>query len=97
MICPKFNKMSKTFIDDPLADSPTWIHEMPAHIKTAETAELVADGIRKQDQALLCRGKFGPTTLNFWLRFLSSSSSTLYIEAASLRLVGWLRFGEECE
>ena len=91
MTCPRFDK---TLTNDPLTDSPTWIQEMLTHPKTAE---LVADGVPKQDQALPCRGIFGPTTLNFWLGFLRSSSSTQYIEAASLRLVGWLRFGEECE
>ena len=33
MICRRFDKISKTLINDSLTDSPTWIQEMLAHLK----------------------------------------------------------------
>ena len=33
--CPRFDKISKTLMTDSLSDSPTWIQEMLAHLKTS--------------------------------------------------------------
>ena len=38
-ICPRVDKISKTWINDSLTDSPTWIQEMLAHLKRPSPKE----------------------------------------------------------